>query len=455
MRWVQRFFCAALACLFPVLALSSTCTQYAVMNPSGTATTTYFNTRTGALLSWCGAYPGSGHGDCVLKLPSSGIGAWTDPESMPVGQSFDIYWARNNQLETSGSGWTFGQRTGNYCTSDTCVPLAGGPAGYMRWAGTGKTFTACDAFTPDAAQPGPPQGYCTYTCQFDVGYQVAGVWESGGHCTFTGSWSNACNGSGTSTLSIGTTSAAINGTQPGPGQAEKDTCDGFLGTVGGVTTCVPKVGSSGLSSTTVENSSGTSSAGVTSTSVVTKDAVCDAATGKCTVTTTTSTTSGGTTTVSTSSNSSTVSDWCAANPGRVECGGKGSGTGTSGLGSCVGANCGGITGTGTLVLGTLSAAPSLYTRTYTATTASDVGSYFGSKMAGVTAPLATISHSFFPDWSDNGEACPQFTIPLNLGLAQWNFGSRTTTIPCSVWTVCRWVIIISALFLARALIFGG
>lgn len=124
----------------------------------------------------------------------------------------------------------------------------------------------------------------------------------------------------------------------------------------------------------------------------------------------------------------------------------GTSTGTASAGEGDGVVGGNLKGTG---MG--SGAVTWYTRTYSV----EPGAYFGTKMAGVTAPLQHISTAFFPTWSDSYEACPQFSIPVNLGISQWNYGSSDTNIPCSVWTVCRWVIIISALFLARALIFGG
>jgi hypothetical protein len=105
---------------------------------------------------------------------------------------------------------------------------------------------------------------------------------------------------------------------------------------------------------------------------------------------------------------------------------------------------------GAVSTGTLPGQPTLYTRKYSQTP----GDYFVSKMAAATAPLNGMAGAFFPTWADNYEACPQFSIPVNLGPG-WNYGVYQTDIPCSVWTVCRWVIIISALFLARALIFGG
>ncbi|SFV04522.1 hypothetical protein SAMN05216350_1218 [Polaromonas sp. YR568] len=50
-------------------------------------------------------------------------------------------------------------------------------------------------------------------------------------------------------------------------------------------------------------------------------------------------------------------------------------------------------------------------------------------------------------------ACPQFSFSVNLGFV--NFGTYSLGPECYVWDFCKIVILVSALFLARALIFGG
>ncbi len=61
--------------------------------------------------------------------------------------------------------------------------------------------------------------------------------------------------------------------------------------------------------------------------------------------------------------------------------------------------------------------------------------------------LFQIIPSIMPDIADGG--CPQWSIPALYG-GQWDM-----SIPCNVWYFIRLIIIITALLLARRLIFGG
>lgn len=93
--------------------------------------------------------------------------------------------------------------------------------------------------------------------------------------------------------------------------------------------------------------------------------------------------------------------------------------------------------------------PVLYERKYQGT----VPAYFQEKMSAATGPLTGMVGSLFPVWTDAPGSCPQFS--LSLGFGYWDYGDFQTSIPCDVWALCRIVVIISALFLARALVFGG
>jgi len=53
----------------------------------------------------------------------------------------------------------------------------------------------------------------------------------------------------------------------------------------------------------------------------------------------------------------------------------------------------------------------------------------------------------------SGGSCPDFTISLNFGMA--NFGSFNIAPPCWIWDILKAIIIITSLFTARRLIFGG
>lgn len=67
--------------------------------------------------------------------------------------------------------------------------------------------------------------------------------------------------------------------------------------------------------------------------------------------------------------------------------------------------------------------------------------------------LFTVADQLMPTGLTAG-ACPSFQIPLDL--ASWAaYGSHDFAPPCWIWDVAKTIIIISALMLARSLIFGG
>jgi hypothetical protein len=68
-------------------------------------------------------------------------------------------------------------------------------------------------------------------------------------------------------------------------------------------------------------------------------------------------------------------------------------------------------------------------------------------------PIGSLAQKLMPTVSDGG-TCPSW--PLNLNLSQWAaFGVHDVAPPCSIWGVAKAILILSALLLARALIFGG
>lgn len=74
-----------------------------------------------------------------------------------------------------------------------------------------------------------------------------------------------------------------------------------------------------------------------------------------------------------------------------------------------------------------------------------------SAMAGTS--LARIIPSLMPSVGSSGQ-CP--TMPINLNLSRWaNFGTVDVAPPCFLWDFGKVVIIMSALLLARGLVFGG
>lgn len=67
--------------------------------------------------------------------------------------------------------------------------------------------------------------------------------------------------------------------------------------------------------------------------------------------------------------------------------------------------------------------------------------------------LGTLASKLMPNIPDGG-TCP--TWPINLDMAQWAaFGTHDVAPPCYIWGIAKAILIVSALLLARALIFGG
>lgn len=67
--------------------------------------------------------------------------------------------------------------------------------------------------------------------------------------------------------------------------------------------------------------------------------------------------------------------------------------------------------------------------------------------------LGTLASKLMPNIPDGG-TCPQW--PINLDMAQWAaFGTHDVAPPCYIWGIAKAILVVSALLLARALIFGG
>lgn len=70
-----------------------------------------------------------------------------------------------------------------------------------------------------------------------------------------------------------------------------------------------------------------------------------------------------------------------------------------------------------------------------------------------SAPLTSLATSLMPNVASSG-ACP--SMPVDLTFASWaSFGVRDVAPPCYVWDWAKAFVILGALLLARALIFGG
>lgn len=81
------------------------------------------------------------------------------------------------------------------------------------------------------------------------------------------------------------------------------------------------------------------------------------------------------------------------------------------------------------------------------------GGVWNSKLSQIKAtPLFNVAANLMPSVAASG-TCPTFVIPLNVGIG--NFGSHDFAPPCWIWDFGKFVIVVSALFLARSLVFGG
>ncbi|PVY67191.1 hypothetical protein C8E08_4626 [Paracidovorax citrulli] len=76
-----------------------------------------------------------------------------------------------------------------------------------------------------------------------------------------------------------------------------------------------------------------------------------------------------------------------------------------------------------------------------------------SGLGGSQGKLSTLAGSFAPSIRDTNGAPVSFRVPLDLGIV--NFGTYDVSPPPMVWSFIRLCILITALWLARALVFGG
>lgn len=97
----------------------------------------------------------------------------------------------------------------------------------------------------------------------------------------------------------------------------------------------------------------------------------------------------------------------------------------------------------------LPAVPSLYEPKYPDGL---VGVWNSKKAQLDAAPLVAQVGDLMPDVGTVG-TCPVWTMPLDFGF--FNAGVLDFSIPCWIWDFARVIVIVSALILARALVFGG
>lgn len=93
--------------------------------------------------------------------------------------------------------------------------------------------------------------------------------------------------------------------------------------------------------------------------------------------------------------------------------------------------------------------PRLYTKKYPNGLE---GVWYEKKSQLTASPLLNLISGLMPSVASSG-TCPTMVVPLDVGIA--DFGSHDFAPPCWIWDFGRVVIIVSALLLARRLIFGG
>ena len=93
--------------------------------------------------------------------------------------------------------------------------------------------------------------------------------------------------------------------------------------------------------------------------------------------------------------------------------------------------------------------PELYTRKYPEGL---IGVWNTKREQLAQTPFGQLATQIMPQGLGDG-GCPTWEIPLNIGIH--DYGTYPLTIPCDYWAVIRVILIVSSLFLARALIFGG
>lgn len=171
--------------------------------------------------------------------------------------------------------------------------------------------------------------------------------------------------------------------------------------------------------------------GSTSTTTTEETTVCGPS--SCNTTITTSVSSGGSTQTSTETTTTSKDAFCKANPSDRNCTGSASGDtpGSSGAQGTPGV-------------------PSLYEQKYPNGIA---GVWTAKKNALLATPLGQLSTSLMPNIPAGG-SLPAWTLNLDLG-GSWDFGSHDVAPSAQVWEWAGIFIIIGALLLARALIFGG
>lgn len=334
----------------------------------------------------------------------------------------------------AGQNWTL---SGQSCTRPDC------PNGRLA---DGTCAPSCPAAgtKQDVFIGGDGTNLASSYCDASNCRQTITVLSSGGYqCSFSASGVGTCREGFDAQMTYtgescsAGTPAAPAPVAPGdlgqpcpPNYGKASAANGFI-------RCLPPgtTTSDGSSSSTTSTTPPGASAPSTTTSNTTNNTICTGD-GSCTTTTTTTSTTnvpGGSpqTTTTTTANTESKADFCAKNPQNEVCssGGDGEGNGEGGA---------------------LGGVPSLYERTYP----DGLVGVWNDRIADIKAtPIFGLSAVFTPTGVSGG-SCPSWTFNANIG-SHMNFGSGSISPPCWIWPAIKAIVIISALLLARRLIFGG
>jgi hypothetical protein len=307
---------------------------------------------------------------------------------------------------------------------DPCTALNGTSSGRMTAPHSGGSMNTT---MTNLCEPVPASSGLTKFpgCSITVEYDFA----AGGEKSGSGTYGQGCtpglgDGSTPATPKTVSTEAA-----PIPGAPAPTPCkQGYAsGTFNGDPVCIAPVPGSNTVSVDKKKVTSTDASGNTLNGIQEKTTTCTG--GSCTTSTTVNnvtTTSSGSSTTSTTSSGTTESQdsFCRDNPSARECDGLASDS-------------------------PLAKLPKLYTSKYP----EGLAGVWNTKKAELNStPLITLVDRLMPSIGSGG-TCPVWSIDLSFGFA--DYGLQNVAPPCWIWSVAKSIVIVSALLLARALVFGG
>ncbi|MDR3066460.1 MAG: hypothetical protein LBV05_13290 [Comamonas sp.] len=351
----------------------------------------------------------------------------------------------------------------NKCTglAALCSGMSGAQKSYAMYDGDATTF--CHTPPDDLFWDQPKYPGCNQGCMAKAGPST-GVTDSTGKILY--------KGMGTLTGGLCTNGTPTQPSAPdAPPPAKKSDpvdkrCAGQTGTVNGETVCVPASSATGVDWTgTTKNSDGTSTEGKTTTTC--SNGVCESTTTK-----TTKDASGNVTGTTTSTDKVSQDQYCAkaknkdgmlcaavnANPvpGKDSQSGTGSGTG-SGNGNgdgCTIKDCGSDSGGGPGKAGLPGTGAGQFGKLYEPKYPQGPVEVWKQSSAGIkNSGLGSLAMALMPKIGDGGSA-PVWIVDFNF----WPFGDMGThdiSPPLWLWGVIQAITLLTALIVARRLIFGG